>query len=555
MVEKTQTEEVLLTEQDVWDVISFARNYAGYGGPLMSPDMINQSLKDLNLNPMAATETTLLKAMADPKSHEKQLREMSQSFELTSMVYKRLISYLTNMLSFDITYSRITPLDLSKSSNKKIYEKDLAVVEEFLDNFEYRRELSIVVREMLRNDAYFGCVRQTETGKWLLQELSPDFCEITGRWEGGFVFDFNMEWFLQPGVDIDLYPDFFKKKYKEIWGTGKRSGSTYKTYNPSLPPELRGNSQWANWVSVPVDLGVCFKLSPEIATRLPYFAPLFNDLVLQGLMRNLQKNASMAAASKMIIGEVPLLNKETKATVKDSIAVSPELLGKFMALMRSAISEAIKVASAPLQEIEAISFDAENEIYDSYLRTALATSGANTNLIFSSSIKPNAIETQLSLNVDEQMMTAVYDDFNIFMSYMVNRLTSKCDFSLVFEGTDFSINREARLGTAMQLFNVGIVLPQKIAAAIGMKPAELRRHMEEAQLNDFMSMLTPPSIEQAKQMNVVNPVLPPAGDNPSLDEEGKPKVGGRPRKSTTEISDEGVQTRTEGTNIGRGGKI
>jgi len=212
-----------------------------------------------------------------------------------------------------------------------------------------------------------------------------------------------MYWFIQPGVDINMYPSFFKRKYNQLWGGSNKD----KKYKPSIAPELRASSSWIYWVDIPVTFGVCFKLSPELGARLPYFTPLFNDLILQGLMRNLQKNISMAAASKMIMGEVPMLNRDSKATVKDTIAVSPELLGKFMALLKSAISDAVKVASAPLQNIKGISFESDNEMYDSFLRTALASSGVNTNLIFSSNIKPNAVETQLSLNVDEQMMTAL----------------------------------------------------------------------------------------------------------------------------------------------------
>ena len=51
---------------------------------------------------------------------------------------------------------------------------------------------------MLRNDAYFGLLRDTGE-KVILQELPSDYCKITGRWENGFLFSFNMQWFLQPG--------------------------------------------------------------------------------------------------------------------------------------------------------------------------------------------------------------------------------------------------------------------------------------------------------------------------------------------------------------------
>jgi hypothetical protein len=544
--------EVLLTEDQVWDVIEFARNMNGFNGmQYLNPFLLSERMKDVTLNPVKATEAKLEQAMIAPKEHERELQAFSQDFELSSIVYKRLISYLANMLSFDITYvSTAKPEDYKTPK----YKKDSELLESLLDRFDYKKEFRIAVKEMLRNDAFFGCMREAGD-KFVLQELPSDYCKITGRWENGFLFSFNMYWFMLPGVDLDMYPKFFKKKYLEIFV----KGTAGQVYNPSIMPEHRDQSSWVYWVDVPVDVGVCFKLTPELATRLPYFTPLFNDLVLQGLMRNLQKSMNMAAASKIIMGEVPLLNKETKATVKDSLAVTPDMLGKFMALIKSAISDAIKIASAPLQEIEAISFDTDNDMYDSYLRTALASSGINTNLIFSSSVKPNAIETQLSLNVDEQMMTSLYEQFDDFMEYFINSRTKHFKFYTAFEGTEFSVNRDSRLEKAMTLFNQGVVLPQKISAAIGMKPHHFRKQMEESQAFDFMSLLTPPSVEIQKRTIEMMPEPVPGEvgkTTPKVDSKsGETVKRGRPAKSTSELGEEGMKTKETASNVGRGGKV
>lgn len=554
-MEKNEKEEqdVLLTEQEVWDVIEYAKNFGLFNGNMyLSPMMISDRFKDITLNPMRATEASLNKALASPKTNEKELQAFSQDFELTSMVYKRLISYLANMLSFDITY-----VSTAEEKDYKLprYKEDLKRVEDLLDKFDYKKEFRIAVKEMLRNDAYFGVLREGKE-RYALQELPSEYCKITGRWEFGFTFSFDMTWFLQPGVDIDQYPLFFKKKFNEIFDSkDKLKTSAF----PYLNGEYRDTSSWIYWVKVPNDLGVCFKLTPELATRLPYFTPLFGDLILQSLMRDLQKNMNMAAANKIIMGEVPLLNKETKATVRDSLAVTPEMLGKFMALVRSAISDSIKIASAPLQEIEGISFDTDNDMYDSYLRTALASSGINTNLIFSSNIKPNAIETQLSLNVDEQMMSNMYQQFDDFMFYFINKHTKKFKFFPAFEGTEFSVNRDNRLEKAMNFFNQGVVLPQKMAAAMGMKPHHFRKHMEESKGQDFMSLLTPPSVEIQKRTieMMPEPVPGEVGKTvPKVDAKtGEQVKRGRPQKSASELGEEGMKSRETGTNVARGGKI
>lgn len=553
-MEENEKESSLISEEEVWTAVEFARFVNGFNN-YVTPDSINSRMKQINLNPIAATEALLASAMVDPKNNEENLQAFSQSFELVSMVYKRLISYSANMLAFDITYtSNAKPEDYKTPK----YKKDLDAVETFLDKFEYRKEFRTAVREMLRNDAFFATFFDLGD-RYILQELPSSYCKITGRWAGGLLFSFNFDWFDQYGVDIDLYPDWFKKKYIELNRKRKELYDSSK-YKPSLPLEKRGSSYYISWVDIPPEVGVCFKFSPELATRLPYFTPLFNDLVLQPTMRALQQNINMAEASKMIMGEVPLLNKETKATVKDSIAISPALLGKFMALVKSAISESIKIAAAPLQNFKSIDFEGNNEMYDSYLRTTLALSGVNTNLIFSSSVKPNVIETQLSLNVDEQMMSTLYEQFEEYLAYQVNLRTKNFKFNFVFEGTDFSVNRDSRFEKAMSLFDKGIVLPQKIAAAMRMKPSELRKQMEESKAMDFMGLLTVPSFEQQKELDDMNIK---AGQEASklqretaikTAEKKSQETAGAPTKKPNQLTDSGAETRATGANIPKGGK-
>ena len=546
MENEIKENEEVLSEQEVWDTISFAREmFSGLYGSnaYLSPELINARLKDLNLNPQKLKETELEEAMKNPKDHETQLRNFSQSLEISSMVYKRLLIYLANIPSFDFTYTSEAEED---DYSKPRYKRDLKKFEDFMDNFEFKKEFRIVIREMLRNDAYFGVFRKVND-KYILQELPPDYCQITGKTAYGFSFAFDLAWFMQGGGDIDLYPEFFKRKYTEL----VKDGST-KTRMPSLyPSEKSYIMNQSQWVEVPTEISACFKLSPELVTRLPFFVPLFNDLILQGLMRTLQKNLNMAAANRMLVGEVPLLNKEIKATVRDSIAISPELLGRFMALVKNAIGESIKVASAPLQNMRGIEFEGDNELYDKYLRTALASSGINTNLIFSSDIKPNAIETQLSLNVDEQMMQATYEQFEDFINYQLSMITDYFKFSVEFEGSEFFIDREIRFDTAMELFDRGIVLPQKIAASIGMKPWKLRKQMEESAADDFMSKIQPPALEQQKRMMEMMPEDTGSPPNPENDVKGKP---GRPQSDIKDLGEEGVATRETGQNIAKKGR-
>ena len=526
---KSITPEEILSEEEIYDILKFSREL-GYNNAILNPLLINQRMKDVTLsNPVALIESSLNEAMLHPKENEIMLQEFSQTLEITSQTYKKLLEYFAGILSFDLTYecSNISKPEEYKSAG---YKKDLKILEQFLDGFNYKKEFQSVVKELLRNEAAFYVLRE-DADKVVLQEMpaSPQYTMITGRGAYGLLYSFSMLWFILPGVDIRMYPPFFRKKYQEFWGDGKPNG-----YNSSLPPQLRGDSSYIYWQDIPTDTGWCFKFSPEIASRVPVFAGLFLDLIQQPLMRALQKNINMAAASRLIVGQVATL-KDTASKVKDQFAINPETLGKFLALVKAAVGESMKVAAAPLENLQKISFESENELYSSYLTTALSTSGGNSSLYSSPlDIKRNVEETRLALNTDENIMYSLYPQFQDFMEYQINKRTKNYKFKIHFQGSNFYNNREQRLDRQMTLMGMGIVLPQQISAALGLSPFEFQRQLDEARMSDWTEKLTP--IVPAAQMGADT------------------KATGRPSKKDSDLSESGEQTRADGGNLGKGGK-
>jgi hypothetical protein len=516
-----------LTIAEVDYVLKYADALMGLYNGSLTPMMINQRMKDITLNQSQPTETTLTNAINNIKNSENLILMFAQDFEIQSQPYRRLIEYLGDMLAFDWTF---VCTNANKESDYKTakYRKDIEIVKNFFDKFNVKEEFSTIAKQLIRNEAYFGCPR-FEGSKYVLQELpsSIDYTLITGRWNYGLMFSFNFQWFTSGGVDINMYPDFFKKKYIEIISSNKKKRT--EDYNPAVNPLDRGSSSWAYWQDMPVDVGWCFKMNPSIATRVPYFTGLFLDLIQQPLMRSLQKSANMATALKMIIGQVPLL-KETSTKGKDQFAITANNLGKFLSVIQSAVGDSVKVGAAPLQEIESIDFRHEEKLYSSYLKTMASTSGMNSNLFYSSEQKLNAIETELSLNTDEMLMMILYPQFESFLNFHVNRLTNFYKFKFIFEGTKFFNNQKKRFDYQVALCDKGVVMPQKIAASVGMSYFDMERHLMQARADQWVDKLTP--IVSGFQMSKT-----------SQDEKG------RPQKDTSDLTESGAQTRSDGGNI------
>jgi hypothetical protein len=536
VVVNTSSEQVRELPKDrVWDMLDFAKNLASgmYPG-VVSPDLLNRMMKDNSFMPKAVTEDSLNTALQNPKESENELRSYIEMMEIVSMPLKRLMSYMSDLAAFDLTYT-VTAKDGTelepKDYKKPAYKKDLKEYYSFIDRFEYKQAFRNITKDILRNELFVGCFRDVGDGI-VIQQLPIDRCRISGKWAHGYLISFDMMYFMNSGVDIRMFPKFFSDKFNELF----RNADGSLKYNPALPPELRGSSSYMYWVDCPPDVAWAFKLDMSLVTSIPYFAALMPDLVNQSVMRSLQKDTNMAAASKILVGAVPML-KESKTSVANMIAIDPKTLGLFMALMKSSLSSAIKVASAPLEDIKQISFDENNEMYDSYLRTSVAASGMNSALFYSSKLKANAIESQLSLESDTFVTLALYPQFEQFMNWFVNKNTSKHNFYTKFEGNQFYLNRKQRFDFAMGLANIGILLPQKIAASVNMKPNDMDRMMNEAKGVGFLDKLLQ---------------ITPAAQMPGS---AGAKGAGRPQKDDSELGDAGSQSRDTGSNIEKGGSV
>jgi hypothetical protein len=522
-----QTDPPELSEQLVWDIVQFAQAQGYLYPSTWTPSTVNARMLDITLMNQAnngITEEKVAKALSNPKNSEKELLAISESFEITSMPYKKMLEYLSNLPSWGMSYycQNISDIKEYKSS---AYKKDLDIFREFTYKFDYKKEFGTILKELFRSETYYGILRDESSSKYVMQQLPPDKCRITGKWDYGWLFTFDYTWFMNSGVDLDMFPEICKKTYNKLF---LKSGQN--KYNPSLPIGSRSESTFVLEADCdPTDGFWAWKLQSDQNVRLPYFTPLFPDLAMQPLIRGLQRSSYMAAAAKLVFGSVPMLDQ--KASVKDAISINPQLLGQFLQMVKQAVNnEAVKVASAPLTDMKAMEFKSDNEIYSSYNRTTSGMAG-NSNILFPSEGKQNQVETYFSADIDTMVSTSIYPWFNNFMEYQVNKRTKKYKFGIQFEGTNFYIDKERRLERQTGLMGLGFFNPVKLASALDENPFIMQAQLAEARANGSIDDLTP--VISSAQMS------------------GNTQKTGRPSKSDSELSDSGAETRDRGSNIGK----
>lgn len=479
-----EDKEILLTEQETFDVLKFATEMIG-GVPwsgVFTPDLINSAVKQINNNPLVPNERNLSKALNDPNNGEDALAGFNQWFDANDMVFKRSRDYLAKMLSFDWTYECINAQ--SKDYKSKEYKEDVDRIYKFFDKFNHKREFSKITNNMLRQETVFESFRD-DADIYAFQQLPSKYCLITG--DAGFtkLFEFNMLYFAGqvPGVDINSYAPIFKEYYARVF---KDSGEL--DYRPSNPLCDR-DGNFVYWTQTsPCDNFFCFKFSPEIYTKIPYLAPIMPDNLNLSIVRKLQMNKNLAGARALVMGEIGFLDPKSGSKA-DQLNLTPKTLATFIQLVKAALEEAWTIGGAPLKNLQKFQYEDYNkDMYDNQVKLTSGQSVALSRVIYSTD-KLSQAEVSVKLQTDGNLMRALYQQFEDFVNYYINRKTRKYKFKIHFEGIEYQEDREFRLEQAIQLADRGIVLPQKIAAAIGMSPASFSRQLTEAQNNGFADKL------------------------------------------------------------------
>lgn len=514
-------EQPPLTPSQLYDVLEFAQNYynvatGGNSYPMtFTPQLTNQRLTSIGISDETTESFDYQKAIESLAQNQKSLVGYSEFLGLTDAVSKRSTSYIGNLPSFDYTFVCKNAFD-KKDYESKEYKEDLDTVKEFLSHFNPQAEFISVHRRTMKTDAYFGVFR-TDFENYSFQELPYGYCMITGRnpdW--GYIFDFNMEWFLHQGLSIDQYPSAFKK----LWRKTFKGNSSWEEYDPSNPLSKRDGtfSLWAQTSPLPEDGNfVCFKFNSDIYGTIPFLTTLFGDVANKDLVRQLQNNAYIIASQKILVGLIPLLKEQKSGAVRDAVAVSPKTMGAFLGLLKQGLSDAVKISGVPFSDLKDISFSLPtSNMYDQYNSSAASNAGVTSRFVYTSD-KLSAAEVKYNALIDQMISEQVYPQYAAWLSTMVNRRTKKYKFTFTFEGTKF--DRDERLNRAEKLANRGIFVDQLYASAIGRNKFELESLMLMSKNSSFYDLLR----------------LPPNSNTDSLG--GDSDNGGSRKKPVEEVAE------------------
>ena len=514
--------EEKISRSDIQDVIDFSAGLMAVDN-FYSPFLSNQLLTNLNNNPRLPSAESVKKALNDYKNSGEDLQgfvEFASSFD---MIFKRTLYSYANALSFDLQITCKNAYTESDYQSDE-YKKDRQTVDNFLTNFDYKKEFYNVLLNVLKRDTYFTWFRKTKTGnrgkmKFALQIMPQDYCMLTGYFEKGLLWSMNQLYWTLPGVDLDSYDPSLKRTYQRALENAELN------YKPSAPLNER-NGSYALWADVsPLDGAWCFKWATDNFANNPFLSPYVANILRSDEIGELQYNKDLIAASGILAGEIQLYDQARSGQKANQFSIDPKTLGAFMQKVKSGLNGVAKVAAVPLANIKYFQFEDKNP--NSYTNELTTTAGIGTGIsrvIYSSDKMSNA-ELEAALNEVYQTMKPMYAQFNNFLDFYVNQMTSKYKFKFEFVGSNYQFERDARFDKMMKMADKGLVLNSSAwASVVGMNPVTFDRMLAESKYTGW--------IDKYSQM-LLNANTSSYKDN----------EGGRERKNARDLTESGEASR------------
>jgi hypothetical protein len=487
--------------------------------PVFNPLIMNQVLKNINMLPASQHRAELIKMVHNPKDNEQKLRRFCQYLYNVQMPFKRLVHYYADMLTYDLS---VYPINASEKEMKsKAFKEDYEKIWTFLGNFNFKKEFTNINTGMLLEDAKFMYLR-SDGDRITFQEMPVDYCLIDSKFEYGWCYSFDLNYFHQQGVDINAFAPEFKSYYEDY-----RKLIQEKSYMPNIRAENR-NGRWCYWQQINPKNSWVFKFHSIFAGLVPPLLGMFVDANEIDNFKNLQAEKTALDMFKLLIGTIPT-NKSKDSQLTDDLSISAEMAGQFNKLINDMLPSGIKFGTVPFDQVKQFDFSQntqnKTDIVGEALRNFYKSSGSDQALF--NSEKPNAATMKVSTANDVSFANVVYREFESFLDYQFHFLTGKYKFKAKLQGTIY--DEEERLAKQMQLLQYGVLTPD-LAPALHLTEKELRDGLSLMKSLGYEKMFTP--IQSANTM---------ASNQNSQN--------GRPEKKIQDLTESGQKTKDTDANV------
>lgn len=359
-----------------------------------------------------------------PQYYERQIREVSLYLASTSSHYLRMVYYLSTMLTLD---HLLIPNGNGFMNDEEMINS-LNKANQYISKFNIKHELSKIIPTILIEDTFFGYESRDKKVS-TIRKLPTNYCKIVGIEDGIFIFTFDFSYFNGNEHLLRDYPKEFRRLYIQY----KETGQSEQELNPNLG-------------------AICFKFRDDLTYKLPFLAPLFEDLIELQEKKDIADDKELLNNYKLLIQKIPL--KKDAKTEKDMI-FDPKSVEIFHQNLSDSVPDRVSVVTSPM-DIEEVSLTGRTNLDDSNLADAqemLFTSAGFGN-IFSSKNK-SEISFKFANLSDQSVMFRLLRQFERFFNARIKReLGNGKTITIMFPDITY-FNRKEKIEEYLKLAQFG----------------------------------------------------------------------------------------------------
>lgn len=481
-------------------------NPATGSGFYQNPIWMNSILKQVSGLPAKYERERVIEYLTNPIFCEKALKDLAQWMYVNTQHFQRIVNYFATILDFRY-YVYPTNATSEKDFNSPAYKKSLKVVHDFLNRFNIKQEFGKAMFVSCLEDTGFWYLREDKE-HISLQRMPTDYSLIVNHGFLGYIYSFNMVYFLTPGVSLSNFAPEFAFYYREFL-LGTHSIPFY-------------------WKELEPDKGIVFKWNENFAGNLPPLLGLYLDTLEIQNYKDLVKTRSVLDNWKILFQKIPI--KVDKDAKKNDYLIDKDSAQNYHSNIKNNLPPQTSLVTSPM-DVTAIdtagngNVQTRNNLGSIGSYNFYSSCGVNPQ-IFGSADKVGNVGIKLGTQNDISYMLHMYRQFEAFINNQLSKRSGTYQFKIEFiDGSMY--NQEEQVTRYLKMAQVGFPATL-VAAAGGLNPIQFHQLTMMEKATNLKENLTP------LQTSYTMP--------------GVSKEAGAPKKADADLSDSGDSTRSNGDN-------
>lgn len=441
---------------------------------LNNPFIQNSRIKQINSKAYKLTKEELQQAMTNPENSENTLCSVSMHLYYTNYIYYNLVQLNRNTPKYN--WYALPQYVEKKDYDSDSFKKESQKVDRIIKNFNPNLTFKTIATQVALQGKCSYLPRLSYDNKdvdfFVMQKLNNDMIKLTGFGsKQQFVTSFNMMIFMQPGYNINQYPEYIQDTWNNMIEsniiTTDKKGK--KKFNPKaeIPNnctlEFNGEN-YMYWVRLPQDLCWTFYSDGAHPMSFPDTIGMFSDLNDLGDYKWLQANLLSKGINSVLTAQVPM-TKDPKPG-SDATAISPDTILGYQDFFASNISGNIFPFFAPFENFELHTLENQPESMDiifNRTRDLIATSGNSALMTITD--KPSIASVKAAEALQASKNDYLTRQFESFLDQFVNQFFElKHKWKFYIWGDVFFWRDDAKMTKELFLTGMKGLLPRLLSS-------------------------------------------------------------------------------------------